>query len=84
MNIDNNYPWHYRLTSDELLFVLEGELEVEFSCGEIYHLEQGLLIVIPSGVLHRSFSKGKSVNLSFKKQIPIFILLLIANTSLII
>lgn len=44
--------FHLHETSDELFYVIEGEMDIEFEDG-MQHLCAGELIVVPAGVRHR-------------------------------
>lgn len=52
-------PRHYHPNSDEVLYLIEGELN--HSLGEeIYHLTGGSAIFIPQNAPHDAFNPGKS------------------------
>jgi mannose-6-phosphate isomerase-like protein (cupin superfamily) len=60
------YPWHFHASSDEMFMVLEGELIIEFKDRETVHLKPHEIITIPAGVIHRTRSTLRTVNLCFE------------------
>ena len=44
--------FHIHETSDELFYVIDGEMDIEFEDG-LQHLSKNEMIIIPSGTLHR-------------------------------
>lgn len=53
-------PKHYHPNSDEVLYLLAGELD--HSLGEmVHHLQPGMAIHIPQGVAHDAINRGKAV-----------------------
>jgi mannose-6-phosphate isomerase-like protein (cupin superfamily) len=52
VKLEGDFVWHAHEESDELFFVVEGELDIEFREGHI-HLSQGELCVVPKGVEHK-------------------------------
>ncbi|MBI2907336.1 MAG: cupin domain-containing protein [Chloroflexi bacterium] len=44
---------------EEILYYLSGELDVEVTGGESYHLTPGCTIFIPPGIKHRHVNRGK-------------------------
>ncbi|WP_079412067.1 cupin domain-containing protein [Paenibacillus ferrarius] len=60
------YPWHFHPDSDELFLVLEGELIIELHDKESIILAPNEYVTIPAGVLHRTRSKVRTVNLCFE------------------
>ena len=49
--------FHVHENSDELFYVIEGSFELEFEDG-ITELNEGDLIIVPKGVLHRPVCKS--------------------------
>lgn len=49
--------FHIHEHSDELFYCIEGEFDIEFADG-MTHLQEGDLIIIPQGTLHRPICKG--------------------------
>lgn len=60
------YEWHYHPQSDELFIVLEGELLIDFKDRETVSLLPHDMITIPAGVVHRTRSLVRTVNLCFE------------------
>ncbi len=67
VNEKSTFKWHNHNDSDEVLFVLEGELEVQFLDGQKIIL--GILdsLMVPKKVIHRTIAKKRTVNLCFEK-----------------
>lgn len=53
INAGSNNPAHFHPNSDEVLYLLEGELDHSLG-DEIYHLIPGMSIHIPRGVPHNA------------------------------
>lgn len=51
------YCWHRHADTDELFFVLQGELEIEMRDRSIW-LSPGDLFVVPKGEEHRPHARG--------------------------
>ncbi|WP_411830178.1 cupin domain-containing protein [Paenibacillus alba] len=60
------YPWHFHPDSDELFLVLEGELIIELDDKKSIVLAPNEYVTIPAGVLHRTRSAVRTVNLCFE------------------
>lgn len=60
------YPWHSHPDSDELFLVLEGELIIELHDKKSIVLAPNEYVTIPAGVLHRTRSEVRTVNLCFE------------------
>ncbi len=60
------YPWHRHPESDELFLVLEGELIIDFRDQESVILHSNDLFTIPAGLIHRTRSSQRTVNLCFE------------------
>ncbi len=54
---DRTLDFHIHSNSDELFYVLEGSFHLETQDGLI-QLQEGELIIVPKGVLHRPVVKG--------------------------
>ncbi|MCB9832837.1 MAG: cupin domain-containing protein [Planctomycetes bacterium] len=50
---------HRHDQSDELFYVLEGEIELEIE-GERQHLGRGQMMVVPRGLAHRTITAGRA------------------------
>jgi mannose-6-phosphate isomerase-like protein (cupin superfamily) len=64
--VQGEFRWHRHLHSDECFLVLEGELEVDLDGGQLLRLRPGQALTIPAGVVHRTRSLGRTVNLCFE------------------
>lgn len=51
--LDGAFVWHAHPDADELFYVLDGRLEIEFREESTATLERGDLLVVPAGVDHR-------------------------------
>ncbi|GLV60644.1 hypothetical protein KDH_74630 [Dictyobacter sp. S3.2.2.5] len=60
------YPWHRHPDADELFLVLEGELIIEFKEHEAVTLHPYEIFTIPAGIIHRTRTTQRSVNLCFE------------------
>jgi quercetin dioxygenase-like cupin family protein len=60
INAGEKNPKHYHPNSDEVLFLIEGELDHSLS-DAVFHLTAGMSIHIPEGVPHDAFNRGQSV-----------------------
>ncbi|WP_338555137.1 cupin domain-containing protein [Paenibacillus sp. KS-LC4] len=61
-----DFPWHSHPDSDEMFIVLEGELIIELEHQEALILKPNDFVTIPAGVIHRTRSKVRTVNLCFE------------------
>jgi mannose-6-phosphate isomerase-like protein (cupin superfamily) len=50
---DGEFVWHSHADADELFFVHDGRLRIEFREADDAVLEPGELLVVPAGVEHR-------------------------------
>ncbi len=57
------FPWHVHPESDELLFVIEGTLEIEFVDAPAVRLGPLDVHLVPAGTIHRTAPRGRCVNL---------------------
>lgn len=64
--MQGEYRWHQHPKSDECFLVLEGQLEIDLSGGRTIVLRPGQAFTVPSGVVHRTRSRERSVNLCFE------------------
>lgn len=64
---DGDYPWHQHPTSDELFVVIEGCLLVDLVDGRTLRLGPWQAATIPAGVVHRTRTEGRTVNLCFEE-----------------
>lgn len=78
MNVNNHclrlavmqgeFRWHQHPRSDECFLVLEGVLEIDLADGRTFHLKPGEAFTIPAGVIHRTRSQARAVNLCFEDR----------------
>ena len=54
--VQGDFTWHSHAETDELFFVLHGELGLEFRDG-VRQVKAGEMIVVPRGVEHRPFAE---------------------------
>lgn len=66
--MQGEFRWHRHPRSDECFLVLEGDLEIDFADGRTFHLQPGQAFTIPAGVVHRSRSRARAVNLCFEDR----------------
>jgi mannose-6-phosphate isomerase-like protein (cupin superfamily) len=64
--MQGEYRWHQHPRSDECFLVLEGLLEIDLANGKTTVLRPGEAFTIPAGVVHRTRSRERSVNLCFE------------------
>jgi mannose-6-phosphate isomerase-like protein (cupin superfamily) len=64
----SGFEWHSHRRSDEVFFVIEGELMVELEDRQVV-LREGDMFTVPRGVIHRTRAVGpRSVNLTFERK----------------
>ena len=64
--MQGEFRWHHHPHSDECFLVLEGLLEIDLTDGRTFRLKPGEVFTIPAGVVHRSRSQARAVNLCFE------------------
>ena len=57
--LKGDFTWHSHADSDELFFVVDGELGIEFRDG-VRTIGAGEMIVVPKGVEHRPFAEQEA------------------------
>ncbi|HMB64062.1 MAG TPA: cupin domain-containing protein [Eudoraea sp.] len=62
------YDWHVHENSDEYFIVLEGELKIEITDSRSFLLAPFDCLKMPKGVIHRTESKARTVNLVYERQ----------------
>ncbi|QFQ28452.1 MULTISPECIES: cupin domain-containing protein [Bacillus cereus group] len=62
------YEWHFHPDSDEVFMVLEGQLYIDLENDETITVNPNEMVKIPAGVLHRTRSNVRTVNLCFEKD----------------
>ena len=50
--VQGEFTWHSHTETDEVFFIIEGVLDIEFRDGEV-RLEAGEMFVVPKGVEHK-------------------------------
>lgn len=65
---EGTYRWHHHPDSDELFFVVQGELQIEFEGDAMQTLRPAQCLLVPAGTVHRTRAIGRTVNLTFEKQ----------------
>ena len=56
--VGGEFVWHSHAETDEVFFVVEGELAIEFRDGRV-DLRAGEMFVVPRGVEHRPTASGE-------------------------
>ena len=60
--LKGDLAWHSHKNEDELFFILEGQLTIEFRDREAVHLNEGDMYIVPKGVEHNPVAQdGASV-----------------------
>ena len=54
--IEGEFVWHSHAETDEVFFVVEGEMAIEFRDGRV-ELKAGEMFVVPRGVEHRPVAR---------------------------
>ncbi len=63
--VKGEFVWHHHENEDELFFVLDGELRLEFRDGEVT-LGPGELFIVPKGTEHRPVAREEVHLLMFE------------------
>lgn len=66
--MQGEFRWHQHPRSDECFLVLEGELEIDLADGRTFRLKPGEVFTIPAGIVHRTRSRARAVNLCFEDR----------------
>lgn len=66
--MEGEFRWHQHPRSDECFLVVEGELEIDLADGRTFRLKPGEVFTIPAGVIHRTRSHARAVNLCFEDR----------------
>jgi len=66
--MQGEFRWHQHPRSDECFLVMEGELEIDLADGRTFRLKPGEVFAIPAGVVHRTRSHARAVNLCFEDR----------------
>jgi mannose-6-phosphate isomerase-like protein (cupin superfamily) len=66
--MQGEFRWHKHPRSDECFLVMEGELQIDLADGRTLLLHPGEALTIPAGVIHRTRSHTRVVNLCFEDR----------------
>jgi len=66
--MQGEFRWHQHPRSDECFLVVEGDLEIDLADGRTFRLKPGEVFTIPAGVIHRTRSHARVVNLCFEDR----------------
>ena len=66
--MQGEFRWHQHPRSDECFLVVEGDLEIDLADGRTFRLKPGEVFTIPAGVIHRTRSHARAVNLCFEDR----------------
>lgn len=66
--MQGEFRWHQHPRSDECFLVVEGDLEIDLADGRTFLLKPGEMFTIPAGVIHRTRSHARAVNLCFENR----------------
>jgi mannose-6-phosphate isomerase-like protein (cupin superfamily) len=66
--MQGEFRWHKHPRSDECFLVMEGELQIDLADGRTLLLHAGEALTIPAGVIHRTRSHTRVVNLCFEDR----------------
>ena len=58
--IAGDFTWHAHAETDELFFVVKGEIGIEFRGGVVRRLQAGEMLVVPRGTEHRPFADAEA------------------------
>ncbi len=65
--LEGDFPWHAHGDADEMFYILDGQLRLEFR-DHVEDLAPGELIVIPKGVEHRPVADQGEVKVLLIEQ----------------
>jgi mannose-6-phosphate isomerase-like protein (cupin superfamily) len=58
VKLEGEFVWHDHQDTDEVFFVIDGELDIEFRDGKV-HLGPGELFVVPKGKEHKPSAESE-------------------------
>jgi len=58
VKIKGDFVWHNHEDTDELFFVIEGKMKIEFK-DKIVELNEGEMYVVPKGIEHKPYSEAE-------------------------
>lgn len=56
--IQNEFVWHKHDDSDELFFIVKGQLKMQYE-GRDVHLNEGDIHVVPKGIMHNPYAENE-------------------------
>lgn len=56
--IQGDFVWHDHKDTDEVFFVIEGSMRIDFRDGKV-ELNEGEMFVVPKGVEHKPFAENE-------------------------
>lgn len=59
--IDGSFLFHAHPDSDELFYIISGEVTIEIEGGKDIHMKPGDVYVVPKGVSHRPVAKNAEI-----------------------
>ena len=65
VRVEGEFVWHSHAETDEVFFVVEGEMAIEFRDGRV-ELKAGEMFVVPRGVEHRPVAEEEAHVLLFE------------------
>jgi mannose-6-phosphate isomerase-like protein (cupin superfamily) len=65
--INGEFHWHKHEDCDELFYVLEGELFIDFENDKTVSLKPGDIFTVPANTMHRTRSNERTINICFEK-----------------
>ena len=60
VRVEGEFVWHAHEDTDELFYVIEGELVIDLEDGDAARLSAGDLFVVPAGVQHRPRAESEA------------------------
>ncbi len=58
VKIQGEFVWHNHPDTDEVFFVIEGSMKIEFE-DETVELNEGEMLVVPKGVEHKPYAESE-------------------------
>ena len=59
VKIKNDFVWHQHEDTDEVFFVIEGKMNIEFE-DSMVELNEGEMLVVPKGKKHKPFAENQA------------------------
>ncbi|RNF38975.1 cupin domain-containing protein [Planococcus salinus] len=59
VKVQGDFVWHKHEDTDEVFFVIKGEITIEFRDGEVT-LGEGEMFVVPKGMEHKPYAKNEA------------------------